>query len=337
MKKLSLKYYLWAITLVFAVHIHAQQESDGLLVFDPPSDQFIPIVLQSHKGLPRFGARDNYKIQNNTGKTPGRTVRPIRGSYDTEKSKEVGLGYRNFSLLLGLKYRTPFMGDLDRERLTTVSGNMSQEQRNSAYLQNYLRNQIAQSVGTGQVCENANRGANEFERIRNYKAFIDQCLDPLVQWSQSFFKNDEMVGYHVSTLHIGRNYDFDQKGYWLVHPLQLNDIFSLKSSGIHSVTFLPSASFETELIKKSNSKNHVDFFLQMDEGTAERLMKEGISKLYLVKKIKMVYSGKPLSRPNDRLEFNYSHVNKEMDVYLDEALTQHFTTLSMDNLILKTP
>jgi hypothetical protein len=51
----------------------------------------------------------------------------------------------------------------------------------------------------------------------------------------------------------------------------------------------------------------------------------------------MVYSGKPLSRPNDRLEFNYSHVNKEMDVYLDEALTQHFTTLSLDNLILKTP
>ena len=229
------------------------------------------------------------------------------------------------------------MDDLDRERLTTMASTNSQKQGNSTYLQHFLLNQVAPNIGLDEACTNAGQGKNEFERLRNYKTFVDNCLGPLERWSQDFFKNDELTGYHVSTLHVGNGYDFDKKGYWMQHHFSLNNVFPVKQGGMKRVNFEPVADYENELLKRGNGRKSIQFFLKMDEQDAERLVKEGINRLYLVKKIRMVHSDNPMSQPSDPVTFNYAHASKELQIYEDESLTKLFTTLSLDNLVLKTP
>lgn len=317
--------------------LEAQTPStDNSIVFDPPSEKFAPVQLQAHKGLPRFGTLDNHMGQN---KGSMLTMRPVRGKMEThvmEQNKKERNGLLNFSILVGLKYLEPFMDDLDRGRFTVASSHTSQAQRNSTFLQQFLRNQVGPNLCLDNACNQTNQGKNEFERLRNYTSFVEVCMEPLQKWGQEFFKNDEMVGYHVSTLHVGKGYDFDEKGYWVGHSLDLNDVFTPKQGGAKRVVFEPVTAYEHELLKKVNGKNNVQFFLKIDEQTAERFLKEGINRLYLVKKIKLKRSDKPMAFPYDPMEFNYSHVDSDIQIYGDEALTKHFTTLSLTNLTLKT-
>ena len=338
MKKMIHKISLGVLLAILGLlELEAQAPSaNNLIVFDPPSEKFASVKLQAHMGLPRFGAFNSHKVKN-TGATPA--MRPARGNdgaHVIEQNKKERNGLLNFSILVGLKYLEPFMSDLDRERLTVVSSSISQEQRNSAYLQQFLRTQVGPNLCLDNACNQTNQGKNEFERLRNYTSFVEVCLEPLQRWGQSFFKNDEMVGYHVSTLHVGRGYDFDKLGYWVGHYLNLNDVFTPKQGGAKRVVFEPVAAYEHELLKKINGKNNLQFFLKIDEQSAERFLKEGINRLYLVKKIKLKRSGKSMAFPYDPVEFNYSHVDSDVEVYEDEALTKHFMTLSLANLILKT-
>ena len=39
--------------------------------------------------------------------------------------------------------------------------------------------------------------------------------------------------------------------------------------------------------------------------------------------------------PTDPINFNYSHEKSDVEIYTDEALANHFRTLSLNNLILK--
>lgn len=327
-------FFLHAVVLLFLIRIQAQETND-LIVFDPPSGKYVPITLQAHKGLPRFGALNDYRPQNNNANGQ---VRPVRGVLSSENRDKIGkarTGLRNFSILVGLKYMEPFMVDLDRERLTTLSGSMTQKQQNSAYLQSYLLNQVAPNICLDEACKSANQGRNEFERLRNYKTFMDECFGPLQKWSKEFFKDDELVGYHVSVLHIGNGYDFDKKGYWVNHYFNVNDVFAVKAGGVKRVIFEPVAAYENELAKSLDSRKGIQFFLKLDEATAERFTKEGTNSLYLVKKIKLTYSGKTMSQPREPMEFNYAHESKALEIYEDAALTKHFATISLDNLTLK--
>lgn len=309
---------------------------EGWAVFHPPSEKFVPIEIQAHKSLPRFGLLDHYMHQNQGSKSPIRQLRGANGPKNMERSKRARNGLLNFSLLVSLKYLAPFMDDLDRERLTMARGNAPQEEQNSMYLQRFLHSQVAPNLCMEEACKNANRGENEFERLRNYKSFVKLCLNPLQKWSREFFKNDELVGYHVSVLNVGNGYDFDKKGYWVRHYFNLNDVFTAKQGGVKRVVFRPVATYENELLKKLSRKSSAQFFLKIGEQAAERFLKTGINRLYLVKKIKLKRSDKPMSIPSDPVEFSYSHVNQEWEIYEDLALTKHFTTLSLTNLTIKT-
>ncbi|RDY60204.1 hypothetical protein DX873_12830 [Flagellimonas nanhaiensis] len=317
---------------------HAQTKLvDDLMVFDPPSEKFVSIVLQTHKGLPRFGVLNDYRPKS---KNSNMRTMPSRGRQSPENVEKIGrarTGLRNLSIMLGLNYRAPFLTDLDRERLTTPSSSLPQEQQNSAYLQNYLLRQVAPNICLDESCKNANQGKNEFERLRNYKSFMDNCFGSLQEWSKDFLKNDELVGYHVSLLHVARGYDFDKKGYWVSHNFNMNDVFAAKVGGAKKVIFEPVAAYENQMAKNLDARNGVQFFLKVDEASAERFMKEGINWLYLVKKIKLKYSGKTLSQPRDPIEFNYAHEDSKLLIYEDAALTKNFTTISLDNLTLKKP
>lgn len=314
----------------------AQSTSDKeLVVLQAPSDKFVSITLQTHKGLLRFGALNMYRGQA-TGQRQGiRGGRPVRGAGDPngmQKSKTVASGMNNFALLVSLKYLQPFMKDLDRERLTTMTSNMSEKDANSAFLQRFLRRRVAPDLCLAEECKNAGQGKNEFEILRNYTSFVDNCLDPLLDWSKTVMKNDELVVYHVSILNIGGTYDFDKKGYTVYHLLKLNNIFPMKQGILNKVEFEPVKPFELALRNAVDKRMAIRFLLQIDEQMAEQFQKEGIRHLYAVKKIKVKWANKPMGAASDPLEFTYSHENADLEIYTDEALTQHFKTLSLADL-----
>ncbi|MCK0160952.1 hypothetical protein [Allomuricauda sp. F6463D] len=306
-----------------------------MVVYQSPSDKFVSMSLQAHKGLPRFGVLNMYREQTGGQRQGMRTVRPVRGGKNpvsNDKNKIVTMGKNNFSLLVGLKYLRPFMEDLDRKGLTTITSNMSEKESNSAFLQRFLRSQVAPNLCLTDECKNAGQGKNEFERLRNYTSFVDNCLDPLLDWSKNIMEGDELVGYHVSMLNIGNNYDFDKKGYTVYHSIILNNIFTRKQGILNQVVFNPVKPFEEALQNSIDRNKNIKFLLHIDEQTAERFQKEGIRRLYAVKKIKVKRSNKPMKSPSDAIEFTYSHESADLEMYTDEALTQHFKTVSLADL-----
>lgn len=319
--------------LVFIITFgHAQTADKGdLLVYKSPSEKFIDITLQAHNELPRFGVPNDYLPVGQ---------KPTRGAHTPEIRKKQALtsiGLRNYSIMISLKYLAPIMKDLDTERLTIASGNATGAQQNSIFLQNFLRNQVAPTICTAEACKGAGQGKNEFERLRNYKVFVENCLEPLQKWSNTFFENNELMAYHVSYLSFGNNYDFDQKGYWVSHNFGLNNIFPRKQSGgTKMVTFEPLTPYEHTLKNKLGRGLGLQFLLKIDEETAERYQVAGIRRLYAVKKIKLEYVEQELTNTGQPLNFNYSHENSEVKIYEDAALTKLVTTLSLKNLILKT-
>ena len=334
----------FSVFLMVAAVFHSFAQTTGtdeLITYKPPSENYVSINIQGHKGLHRFGVVDSYDNQNGSTNANPRSnaVRPVRGGgrnpEQLKKNKMVNTGRINFSLLVSLKYLKPFMGDLEKDRLIILSNNLTEKQSNSAYLQRFLLNQVAPNLCLDEECKNVNRGKNEFERQRNYKTFVNTCLNTLLEWSQDVFKNDELSAYHVSTLSIGGNYDFDKKGYWVHHYLSLNDIFPFKQGGPKRVTFEPVKHYENQLLNELARGKSINFFLPMDEQTAEHFKKEGINRLYLVKKIKLQHSDKGMDSPTDPIDFNYTHENSDMEIYTDEALVNHFRTLPLTNLTFK--
>ena len=191
LKKMLMKHLKLYMSLIFSfcttVTLFAQGQ-EGILKIDPEHKDFVSISLQSHKGLPRFGLLDNYVSEG---------IKVTRSSYTPEireKLKKVRTGLSNYSLMTRLKYLAPLMDDLDRERLTPTNGNSSITQRNSIYLQSFLRRSLAPKICLSEVCQKLGRGKNEFERLRNYKAFTLDYLGPLQDWAATFFKDDELVG-----------------------------------------------------------------------------------------------------------------------------------------------
>lgn len=327
------KGFFFSLIIFLTTVVQAQSDvgKEELLSYQSPSEKFNDITLQAHNGLPRFGTLNNYLPVGQ---------RPSRSSNTPEIPQKQALtrtGLMKYSIMLSLKFLEPLMKDLDTERLTTLSGNATETQKNSSYLQNFLRNQVAPNICTRDVCKNAGQGENEFERLRNYTSFVENCLAPLRKWSATFFENDELVAYHVSPISIRSNYDFDQKGYWVNHNLEANDFFHRKKSGgAKIVTFEPVAPYEHHLKNKLGRGLGLQFLLKLTEKAAEEYQVSGITTLYLVKKVRLNYVNKELINAQQPLNFNYSHVSPEITVYEDAALTQLVTKLSLENLILKT-
>lgn len=320
------------VCLFLGLVSHAFAQTKGSIVYVPPSDDFVSIELQEFKGLPRLGVMDNYGARN---VNPRGGVREGRNSAQLEKSKMVADGRNAFSLLVSLKYVKPFMGDLDKQSLTTVKGNMSKTEANSAFLQRFLLSQVAPNLCLNDDCRNTGRGNNEFERLRNYKTFVNKFLEPLLKWSQQVFMNGEWLIYHVSTLNIGGNYDFDRGGYWVYHSLVLNDIFPMRQGVMKRVVFEPLSPYEQALVNKLENPKGAPFFLQMDAQTAEDFKKKGNNRLYLVKKIKLRPLDEELGDPTEPIEFGYSHETPDLEIYTDQGLTEHYRTLLMNDLTLK--
>ncbi len=335
------KYYSYIaiiISIFFTTISYSQEVNDGdLIIYQAPSPKFHNIVLQSHQGLPRFGLLNNYTIsgKNNTGyKKKYSNIQ--RDPILREKNKKIQLGYQNYFKMVTFKYLADLYKDIDRERLTIMPpDNITGKQKNSYDAQQYLRSLLTLCVE--EKCKNGLNGKNEFEHLRNYKAFVNENLDDLRKWSNTFFTNNNVIGYHVSSLGLG-SYDFDKNGYWTNLNLNVN---IGNSRGITVSTFFESKTgYENSLLNKVGPLTRrgaipsFQIFLAMSPEKAEKFQLNNIKSLYLVKKIKLTYK-EVVSGYSTRLTLTYHHESPILDIYEDMALTKKIGTLSFDKLIIK--
>ena len=329
--------YLTIIISIFFITISYGQEVDesDLIVYSAPSKKFHDLVLQSHKGLPRFGSLDNYTIltKNNNGfKMKHKSVR--QDPVTREKNKKIQLGYQNYFKMVTFKYLFDLYKDIDRERLTKMpSTGTTEKKKNSYTAQQYLRNLLTLCVE--EKCKNSLNGNNEFERLRNYKTFVSENLDELRKWSNTFFKNNNVIGYYVSSLGLGfQSYDFDKNGYWGLLNLNIN----AANNRTTYTSFEPKTQYENKLMNESgshpNKMRALQIFLAISPEKAEKYQLNNVRNLYLVRKIKLTYK-EVNSGYNTMLKLVYNHESPTLEIYEDLALNKKIGTLSLDNLILK--
>ncbi len=334
------KKYYCCLTIVISVFFttisHSQEvdESD-LIVYKAPSSKYHDIVLQSHKGLPRFGSLNNYLIPVKNKNGYKKKYSSIRQDPAREKNKKIQLGYQNYLKMITFKYLSDIYKDIDRERLTKMPPTSTiGKQKNSYEAQQYLRNLLTLCIE--EKCKNGLNGKNEFERLRNYKNFVSENLDDLRKWSNTFFTNNSVIGYHVSGLGLG-SYDFDKNGYWVRLNLNVNIGNSRRVSV--STIFKPNANYESDLLNKTivdrrNQIQPLQIFLAMSPEKAEKLQLNKVRSLFLVKKIKLTYK-EIVSGYRTRLTLTYHHESPVLEIYEDKALTKKLGTLSLNKLIIK--
>jgi len=325
-------YYLTIIISIFFATISYSQEVDDsdLIVYQAPSSKFHNINLQTHKGLPRFGAlRNIYLKKNSLGKYPKKLDFSTK-----EENRKIHLNYQNYFKMVAFKYLSDIYKDIDRERLTKMSEIIG-KQKNSYDAQQYLSS-LLRTLCVEEKCKNGLNGKNEFERLRNYKTFVNENLDDLRKWSNTFFKNDNVISYHVSSLGLGV-YDFDKNGYWT--HLNLNINIGNYNKGTISTIFEPKANYENDLLNKTivNRRNQIQplqIFLAMSPEKAEKLQLNNIKSLYLVKKINLTYK-EIVSGYRTGLTLTYHHESPILEIYEDMALIKKLGTLSLNKLIIK--
>ena len=305
------------------------------LTYKAPSANFIDVTIQSHNGLPRYG-EIYYK----------------RG--------ETGSSYNAYKALVELKYLKEAYSDMDHGKLTSNEEEKKGDQKlkNSRFAQqNLLRlaghvcseavlkqyfcepsSSTPKTTKTGKAirtipCEFVDNYGNrtppgywggsrnnQFQQMRSYKGFVDNHLDNLQKWAETFYDNDEQVVYYVSRSGISGKYDFKKKGYWLSGLIRggVGDFM------LHSSNFLAYTENEKK-IKHSSEK----FFFAMDPAKAKEANLQDRSPVFCVFKVKVL----PKTSNQTRVQFEFELVDQTIEVYSkDPALIHKLGEIDLNDL-----
>ena len=325
---------LTAFLFYFFFQYTVEAQNDNVLRYKAPNDDFIDLAIQSHQGLPRYG--DLYYRRGVTTPT-------------TNKA---------YIALLELKFMQAILNDMNRSKLDMYSSPREQAAINSATAQRHLLSlagyicseevlmehfcdpnarvmnkpmggrptncQFRNSAGERKFLGHwGGSGNNEFRQLRSYNYFLENLLEPLQTWADSFYKGGKETAYYVWRTHIAGKYDFKNKGYWI----------SPRMGGIGNMP--PYAEFqaytEGEKLLKGNTNKKVLLAIPPDKakslGLRERMP------IFLVNKVnvlpKLVTSGKPYVR------FEYELEGNVLEVYKDIQLTEKIGELDINGLISK--
>ncbi|WP_431126241.1 hypothetical protein [Flagellimonas flava] len=314
----------------------AQSSDTDVITYKAPSADFVDIIIQSHKGLPRYGDL-HYRLGVTT---------PVNNE-----------GYKK---LVELKFLRETYDDMNLAKLTSYEEKSSGDQRqgNSYFAQSHLKNLA------GQVCseevlktyfcdETANASNtntkskyqssrqipcefsdsykirkvpshwggsrnNEFQQQRSYKGFSEKYLRTLQSWADTFFGNGEQVAYLVNTTNINGKYDFKNKGFWLTGLI--------RSSGfmLHPSNFLAYSENEKKI-----KNSHQQFFFSIDPQKAKEFNLQERVPLNCVFKVKVF----PKVVNHTQVQFDFELVDPIIEIYSkNEALTEKLGEIDIENL-----
>lgn len=314
--------------------------------FKPPSQSFVPIILQTHNGLLRFGVQNNY-----TFLPDGRPLRKDlnQAKIINFKRSTLNEGKQAFTELLRMKFMADIYKDIDKSYFTVSEKSMYKEDKNSLLAQNQLL-KLANAVSNISLMEkhfcnpkiadcNYNSeiffrgisntkpwggvGANEFKRLNRYTSYVTQYLEQLQQWSSSMFTDNTIDGYLVLMSRLGV-YDFENKGYWLHYGMGKN---SWKFLRFH--TLIPNTIHERKLTSSKTSS----ILYKIPADKAEQFS-ETTKIVYLVFKVKAQL--KELDPYYETIKTAFSLENSIIELYNNEDLKTKIGEISIDqNLTTK--
>ena len=330
----KIDYYSY-LFLLLCLPIFLAGQNNNTITYPSPSNNFIEITIQTHKGLPRFG-----ELYYHRGVTP-----------PTNQAA--------YNILLDLKYLTNVYADMDQTKLTNYNHNQTNlKDENSRFAQNHLL-KLAGHLCSDMVLEKyfcdtsakvkctfkdayglrkpiaywGGSRTNEFQQMRSFLGFKKKYLETLQNWSKEFLKGDEEIGYLVSkstiaSIAFGKSkaYDFQKKGYWL------KSLISSGGNWLGPIQYLDfSAVTKNERILK---EHQLKVFLAIPPEKAKILSLMAGHPLFTVVKARVFPSEKALSN-SKRVQYSFELKSSIVEIYKDAALTQKIGEISIQDIITK--
>ncbi|WP_159302592.1 hypothetical protein [Maribacter litoralis] len=294
-----------------------------VLRFSAPSKDFRDIVIQSHKGIPRYGQlhfkRNTHKLITN----------------------------KAYKALLEMRFLKETFNDMDRSKLTknqNSTGGLSK--KNSEFAQNHVRILAGETLSDDKLkdyfcdtelastCNFYNPsgerinvsywggiGNNEFAQNRSYTGFVKNYFNTLKDWSQTLYADGSEVAYYVVKGLVAEKYDFKEKGYWIGNLFSIGGDYILDHSN-----FLPYTENE-KAIKHQRKK----IFLPIDAQKAENYRLIPRSPVFVVFKVRV--NPKPYNSTS--VIWEYELESPILEFYKDVDLTDIMGEVDINTANLK--
>ncbi len=342
------------ILLLISIHVDAQQPVDTIINYDdvitfkPPSEKFIPLLLQTHKQQLRFGHQNSYSLKPD-GSYISHHKQPVLAKKIDKKTTLLQYGRQAIYELLKLKFMSEVYADMDKEFLTKRSSSMYVKGKNSYHAQQHLL-KLANAITSNKelyryFCNSkkedcaftadkdvyyyrnignwGGKEANEFQTLKSYTSYVQNNLKILQQWSNTIFPDNIVEGFLVIKTFF-REYDFKNQGYWIhLTPTGQND-FLLSYMGLE-----PTNPNERKLADPRG----VLILYKMTASEAEKLSDAQKRNIFMVFKIKATL--KDLEQQYIRLKVRYILTSPIIEFFWDESLTKKISALSIDTMITK--
>lgn len=295
---------------------------NNTITYKAPSKDFIDVVIQSHRGLPRYGE-----------------LHFLRGTTAPTNN-------RGYEALLELKFLKETIRGMDRTKLTGYNHRSTDlAEKNSQFAQQHLL-ELARDVVSDELLQKyfcdpeaktpcnfynpvgertvvpywGGTANNEFAQNRSYKAFVKNYYKTLRDWSETFYKDGSEIVYYVGRAWVAEKYDFKNKGYWL------GNMFSRVGSRFMRPVFL--AYSENEKVLKSNLKK---VFLPVEPNRAKELNLLYQSPVFAVLKVKVI----PSVKNPTHVAWEFELESTTIEFYRDVALTQKMGEVDSKTMKLK--
>jgi len=350
--------YSFIITVLYSLsqsNIVAQEVSEkamemtDVLTIKSPSPKFKSIHIQTHKGLPRFGAHNQYRFINKYNNL----------DLDRPKNTLIKEGYINYSNMIKMKYIASYYNDIDKTYITALTRENRDNKKDihSFTAQNHLlrsmRTLASDELIRTYFCEveknpkcrfTATWGGtrDEFIAQEKYVDFVAENLEELRKWSTAFFKNDNETGYFVTRHKFGQ-YDFDKSGFWVQLPPHSKEYFGFGTlDEAFFFEFLPQEPFENTYLN-SIKNTYPKILLPIAAGKAEDFLnnrdidfnnRRPSEYIYSAIKVRVVY--KELNTVNITIPsptFTYQFEDPIVEFYKDIELTKKIGEISLKNPI----
>lgn len=321
-------------------------ESD-YLVYKSPDPAFKDIVIQKHKGLPRFGAVDFYMKRDNPKQVD-------LSKEAADKRNLTGLGYTGFAHLVRIHMLKEHFKAMDKTALTQqTKGKIIEQEAKSSLAQKVLK-EFAFDMGTDALKREyfmndwsgdgkspfvrkwGGHQADDFTENERYVSFVDKYLDTILKWSEAFFSDGTEDFQLVHDIKFHGQYDFDKGGFWIQLPLRSK---SIKVSSLDYFSdFLPQTPYGQEIANKTSQVEYINGYVlfKIAPEKAEALINDKSVLLQLTMKVRSVFKDFQTDNPFVYgARYSYHFLEPAMELYSNAELTQKIGEIDLQDLIYK--
>ena len=323
----------------------------NIIVFEAPSDKFIPIVLQTHNGQLRFGVQDNYYSLPD-GTYVNHQSKSAYQSAD-KKMQAVLHGQQGILELLKMRHMEEIYDDMDRNLFAKYGNNMYQKDKNSYNAQQHLF-KLANALSSikemyryfcntkvedcsvkaadhdyfhrniRNVRSWGGKEASEFQQLRGYTSYVTENFEDLQAWSKTILASGREKGYYVVNVFLDA-YNFENKGYWLRSASFKSDGFLIRYNDLEPINANE---------RKLAHPNGIEILYPISPDEAEQFSEKSRS-IYMVFEVEVSIKGMQ-HEGSDQLDVGFTLNNPIISLYSDDSLSIKIGEIDITTMTSKT-